>query len=102
MMDEKLMWERRNIKPEDWGTRFEDFRFMTELINFEEQEILNAGLTPCSHTTTTTVFRSMSLLLRCTSDYIKCESELISGLCLEFSGLFFLNTLPGVSTQKNS
>jgi len=33
--------------------RFEDFRFMIELINFEEQEILNAGLTPCSHTTTT-------------------------------------------------
>jgi len=43
----------RIFKPEDFGTRFEDFNIMMKLNLFEEQEILNAGLTPCSHTTTT-------------------------------------------------
>jgi len=33
--------------------RFEDFRNMDWNKNNEEEEILNAGLTPCSHTTTT-------------------------------------------------
>jgi len=33
--------------------RFEDLEIMIELINIKEEEILNAGLTPCSHTTTT-------------------------------------------------
>jgi len=47
------MWDRRFIKPEDWRMRFEDFRNMDWTINYEEEEILNAGLTPCSHTTTT-------------------------------------------------
>jgi len=33
--------------------RFEDFRIMDRIKKDEEEEILNAGLTPCSHTTTT-------------------------------------------------
>jgi len=33
--------------------RFEDLDFMDGARIIEEQEILNAGLTPCSHTTTT-------------------------------------------------
>jgi len=53
MIDECFIRDRRIIKPEDWGTRFEDFRIMDWEIKYEEEEILNAGLTPCSHTTTT-------------------------------------------------
>jgi len=33
--------------------RFEDLEIMDRSINNKEEEILNAGLTPCSHTTTT-------------------------------------------------
>jgi len=53
MIDEELYVQRRKLKPEGFGTRLEDFYFMNKLIIFEEEEILNAGLTPCSHTTTT-------------------------------------------------
>jgi len=45
--------------------RFEDFRFMIKLINFKEEEILNAGLTPCSHTTTTKILRICLFFKRC-------------------------------------
>jgi len=65
MMDEIILRDRRNIKPEDWRMRFEDFRFMDWSIIIEEQEILNAGLTPCSHTTTTTWYKYMSILKMC-------------------------------------
>jgi len=33
--------------------RFEDLEFMDGARIIKEEEILNAGLTPCSHTTTT-------------------------------------------------
>jgi len=53
MIDEFFIRDRRIFKPEDWRMRFEDFKIMDWEIKDEEEEILNAGLTPCSHTTTT-------------------------------------------------
>jgi len=44
--------------------RFEDLEIMDWVINNEEEEILNAGLTPCSHTTTTEDKDILSFLKR--------------------------------------
>jgi len=80
--------------------RFEDFRIMIELINIEEQEILNAGLTPCSHTTTTKVLRTC-LFLRYVLILSSLSLSLVTRCLPSKCCLLSLNTLPGVSIQDN-
>jgi len=70
--------------------RFEDFRIMIELINIEEQEILNAGLTPCSHTTTTTVITT-HVFFRYVCNLSSCHTlSLLLLKCFVVMPLFFL------------
>jgi len=77
---------RRTIARKDWET----------------SGLFNAGLTPCSHTTTTRVNKHITFLVMFYSVY------LLVLFCFLVVEVFFwvilvlINTLPGVSTHQNS
>jgi len=71
-------------------------------LQFKTSGFFNAGLTPCSHTTTTRVLIRFTSLVNFISCVLLSLNSIISWVSLYTLWWLLLNTLPGVSTHNNS
>jgi len=98
----KHLWFMMRMKKWTWQKTRDEIR--NARVEIKTSGFFNAGLTPCSHTTTTTkMSKSPSLGFLVMSYYFNCFIVTLFYSCLFLViGCVIINTLPGVSNHHHS